>query len=188
MKKLMVAAVAGLFAVAANAAAMNWATGMDYTDPAGNIAGGEGYITMYLFQIDKTAYDTLTAGGESGVSAAAWSTYGSQLAGADATYVDDGMGQMSIADTRTFGVGDTAYAAIIMAYDEGTGITHYKGNVAAYTYSAAADMTVENLDTFIGGTAGSQATALEWAAVPEPTSGLLLLLGVAGLALKRKRA
>ena len=27
-----------------------------------------------------------------------------------------------------------------------------------------------------------------WAAVPEPTSGLLLLLGVAGLALKRKRA
>ena len=27
-----------------------------------------------------------------------------------------------------------------------------------------------------------------WTAVPEPTSGLLLLLGVAGLALKRKRA
>ena len=27
-----------------------------------------------------------------------------------------------------------------------------------------------------------------WSAVPEPTSGLLLLLGVAGLALKRKRA
>ena len=28
----------------------------------------------------------------------------------------------------------------------------------------------------------------DWKAVPEPTSGLLLLLGVAGLALKRKRA
>ena len=28
----------------------------------------------------------------------------------------------------------------------------------------------------------------QWAAVPEPTSGLLLLLGMAGLALKRKRA
>lgn len=39
---------------------------------------------------------------------------------------------------------------------------------------------------------GSMRTATQntsnWAAVPEPTSGLLLLLGMAGLALKRKRA
>lgn len=40
---------------------------------------------------------------------------------------------------------------------------------------------------------GSQKTATQgktdaWTAVPEPTSGLLLLLGMAGLALKRKRA
>ena len=39
---------------------------------------------------------------------------------------------------------------------------------------------------------GNQATytqtAGNWAAVPEPTSGLLMLLGMAGLALKRKRA
>ena len=39
---------------------------------------------------------------------------------------------------------------------------------------------------------GNQASytqnASNWAAAPEPTSGLLLLLGVAGLALKRKRA
>ena len=31
-------------------------------------------------------------------------------------------------------------------------------------------------------------TGGKWSAAPEPTSGLLLLLGVAGLALKRKRA
>jgi hypothetical protein len=39
---------------------------------------------------------------------------------------------------------------------------------------------------------GNMATATQnsanWVAVPEPTSGLLLLLGMAGLALKRKRA
>ena len=35
---------------------------------------------------------------------------------------------------------------------------------------------------------GQQNTNTSWTAVPEPTSGLLMLLGVAGLALKRKRA
>ena len=49
------------------------------------------------------------------------------------------------------------------------------------------------LETGAGSLAfGSMKTATQntsnWAAVPEPTSGLLLLLGMAGLALKRKRA
>ena len=37
-------------------------------------------------------------------------------------------------------------------------------------------------------TTGEGINANGWAAVPEPTSGLLMLLGLAGLALKRKRA
>ena len=37
-------------------------------------------------------------------------------------------------------------------------------------------------------TTGEGINANGWAAAPEPTSGLLLLLGMAGLALKRKRA
>ena len=39
-----------------------------------------------------------------------------------------------------------------------------------------------------GNMATQTKNASNWAAVPEPTSGLLLLLGVAGLTLKRKRA
>ena len=34
----------------------------------------------------------------------------------------------------------------------------------------------------------SATAASNWAAVPEPTSGLLVLLGMAGLALRRRRA
>ena len=37
-------------------------------------------------------------------------------------------------------------------------------------------------------TATLNASSATWTAIPEPTSGLLLLLGMAGLALKRKRA
>ena len=37
-------------------------------------------------------------------------------------------------------------------------------------------------------TASLNASSATWTAVPEPTSGLMLLLGVAGLALRRKRA
>ena len=49
------------------------------------------------------------------------------------------------------------------------------------------DATTSNNASFIILPAVSQ-TASNWAAVPEPTSGLLMLLGMAGFALKRKRA
>ena len=189
MKKLMVTFIAGLFAVVANAASMNWATCGEVLDPAGVAAGGEEYITMYMFVIDAATYGNLTANGEAGVSKAVWTAYGSSLNVADASYVDDGMGQFVITDETAYSVGQTAYAAIIMAYDEGEGITHYKGNVGSFTFEADTDATIENMDTVVFG--GDNSTAISWTAVenvPEPTSGLLLLLGVAGLALKRKRA
>jgi hypothetical protein len=50
--------------------------------------------------------------------------------------------------------------------------------------TAKAVQTLSNLASKVGGTGA----AMAWTAVPEPTSGLLMLLGVAGLALKRKRA
>ena len=64
------------------------------------------------------------------------------------------------------------------------------GNVATYTLTSDLNATVGDLSNIIGGNVagGSTATAWSTAAVPEPTSGLLMLLSLAGLALKRKRA
>ena len=189
MKKLMVMLGAVAIAACAQAASVTWATTNNgLMDPAGNYAGGEGYITMYMFSIDSATYTDLTKGGEAGVAAAVWGAYGSKLATATDSYVDDGMGQILIADPNSYSVGDTAYTAVILTYNEGAGVTHYVANAAAYEFSADINMTIAEMDTFIGGEAGSMSTATGWTAVPEPTSGLLLLLGVAGLALKRKRA
>jgi len=58
---------------------------------------------------------------------------------------------------------------------------------ATYTISGLTDNTWSG-DNFVFTTAGTSASPNYFTAVPEPTSGLLLLLGMAGLALKRKRA
>ena len=80
-------------------------------------------------------------------------------------------------------VGDTVYDFYFKA------ITTYEGK----EYQLVASKSATALET---GTAtiafGNMATTTQaagaWTAVPEPTSGLLMLLGMAGLALKRKRA
>lgn len=62
-------------------------------------------------------------------------------------------------------------------------------NGKAYTSAsktAPAQATTTQTVAFGNQTSGTQNSA-NWAAVPEPTSGLLLLLGMAGLALRRKQ-
>ena len=67
--------------------------------------------------------------------------------------------------------------------------TTYQGAEKTFT-AAAKGVTALNVGT-ANISFGSQASATQaegaWGAVPEPTSALLLVLGVAGLALKRKR-
>ena len=64
----------------------------------------------------------------------------------------------------------------------------YIGNIGTATFTSAMDVDVAGMSLNLFGDSTAAATAWTGAAVPEPTSGLLLLLGMAGLALKRKRA
>ena len=183
MKKLMILAVAVVTSVMANAAAITWGSGT--VTLADSTKAGKDAVTGYLFLIDATTYGTLAANTTgAALSDAVYAAYGSSLGSADASKATTAKGVANIADTTVYGNGDTAYAAIL--YIDGD---NYMGNVATYTLTSDLNYTVAGLSTTIfGSETGTTATAWSTAAVPEPTSGLLMLLGLAGLALKRKRA
>ena len=182
MKKLMILAAAVVTSVMANAAAITWGSGT--VTLADSTKAGKDAVTGYLFLIDATTYSTLAANTTGAtMSDAVYAAYGASLGSADASKTTTAKGIANITDPTVYANGDTAYAAIL--YVEGD---NYMGNVATYTLTSDLNATVSGLSLTLGGVDGAAATAWSTAAVPEPTSGLLLLLGMAGLALKRKRA
>jgi len=121
-------------------------------------------VTDYL----KTHYET----GRSGVAAS----------GTALTSGSYGLGQYSFTEYSASAVAGQDYLAILF-YDKADS---HEFRVFGKDSAAVYDTNVVFDDqTAAAGTFGSWTTP---GAVPEPTSGLLLLLGIAGLALKRERA
>ena len=100
----------------------------------------------------------------------------------------------------TLNLGDSS-SAIYNAMITDSGTTYvptyyftatYTTSDGTYVYAGTASATkaLANIGASNIASAGNFATAGSWdyTAAPEPTSGLLLLLGIAGMALKRKRA
>ena len=90
----------------------------------------------------------------------------------------------------SFTVGETYYTYLSLI-DNSTK-AELKSSVVSFTVDPLQNPDVNfwtgtGFNETFSGTTGAFASS-GWTAAPEPTSGLLLLLGVAGLALKRKRA
>ena len=185
MKKLMIALVAGVLAASVQAAAVTWGSGT-IVNAAGENA--KATVTAKLFVINEATYTSLMAYATDGtkLSDEIYSRYSS--ASADLTKTSTTKSVANLLDAASYGTGDTAYAAILYTYMDGETET-YMGNIGSYTFDAEVDFTVGKMSSLIGGAeVGTVATAWSTAAVPEPTSGLLMLLGMAGLALRRRRA
>lgn len=186
MKKLIIALSAIGMAVVANAASAMWMSG-NLNDPTGAVANKN--VTAYLWVIDAATYDTFAANTTgTAMSDAVYAAYGSKRgdAYASATTTKKGIANLTD-DSKSYGEGNSAYAAILYIYGSGDDL-QYMGNVGKLTFESALDAESEAMGSFLLGNTSSATPAWSTAAAPEPTSGLLLLLGMAGLALKRKRA
>ena len=192
MKKLMIMACAVAMAAVAQAATISWQSGALYT-AAGkdggwsstlvNAAGVE--VTMNVFLVDAATYATVSAMSQADMFA--WTK------GKTADYTGKNLngttviGAVVVKDTDVAGSTDF-YSILTATYTDANYGDMYMAAAVQATTPASGGKNVTNI--FGGAATLANGGVRDWqaAAVPEPTSGLLVLLGMAGLALRRRRA
>ncbi len=180
MKKLMVAMAAVVLAGATQAASLNWTSAGYLWDTSTNakassITGGSIVLCLINDGSDWTKGVTELDTGvltTSGMAAAVGKVKGSTSGAFSWAYADN---KLKNDDVLTVLFKDTAGDYSQLEYVAGGNVTD------TYTVSGLSGDT-STLSTFTFASGGNFTT------VPEPTSGLLMLLGVAGLALRRRRA
>ena len=183
MKKLLIIAAVALAAVASQAATFTWKT---YTGQKVYMMDSSTYaasMTAYLFDSEAvTQADVVTAFANGTIGTLSYLDTATTTATGTIAAHQPAVSWGSTGDTLT------AFFAIVV--DDNI----FVSTTAQGVGQASADTLLQ----FKGLSSPSQAAAMDasagystagwYAAVPEPTSGLLLLLGMAGLALKRKQA
>ena len=190
MKKLiMVAAV--MAAIAVNAATFSWKTSTTgKIFEAGSTSTTLASATAYLFDASKVSQAAVLAAFNAGTSI-------STLAYADTTSVASGAIAMKAFDVPTgYSEGDsfTAYFALVVndtlyIGPSVTAETPATGDKSMNFNAKSSSQTALQTEYEGFGSAGWYAKSSGGTEpIPEPTSGILLLLGMAGLALRRRRA
>ena len=185
MKKIIIAAVTVAMAVVANAATLKWGT--QYEVANGTESGLTSATVAYLINTatlsQNDIYNAVMAGAT--LDAAVEGKYvGINSMSEGATSLQT-LSELSTGSMKAYMVVFDADLNAIYFSEEitksipATGYATYKFQNDSSLNSVMADMST--FDTSAGGWVST-------AAVPEPTSGILLLLGMAGLALKRKQA
>ena len=191
MKKLMMIVSSMAVACTVQAASMVWGFGnAEIQDINGDYIGDAIQATAYLYLGTVTASENAFD-----LSGATFVAQGGQ--NADYTF-----GTSEPADNAN--VSSTAAGqaySLILVEDNGKSLANYEGNYILVNAESAQGVDPMSGATWAQFTDFSEYTASDWqtmtagssptpdpSGVPEPTSGLLMLVGLAGLALRRRRA
>ncbi len=183
MKKLIIAMAIAVMAVVSQAASTKWVSGT-VTTHATNATAGKDAVTMYVFSITAADYASLAAMEGETLSKYISANYSTDSAYKSGNTVAKGGAVTITSNTETWSANDKLYTAVLFVDNTDSAVA---GNVATITAPASGNAQFTNLFTQYGGTAEGGSIAWATASVPEPTSGLLMLLGMAGLALRRRR-
>ena len=173
MKKLimLIATVAAIGV--SQAATVTWSSGALLKGPSGSyMAAGD--IKMYVFEFaDADAY--------AAADIASLDLSGAKLSGATTKSTTG----ITLTDSTSYGAGDTIYSAVIFSAKD-SGKDYIMGAKFTDTVDAlGGDVTFASLKNNVG--SWTEAGGGSQGDIPEPTSGLLLLVGAGMLALRRKR-
>ena len=188
----MTAAIVAFAAIGLNAATVTWGAAKGYLyngTAAEKITSGSAYL-MYVTST-YTQSDLVTAfknaNGKADATLTAMSDSGALATGAGEIGAN---ARISGTSTSTLaGADGTAYFVVFandMMYVSNTADSVYDSVSGEASATFLTSMTSSSKLEFQA--ANGYSDAGWYKAVPEPTSGLLMLLGIAGLALKRRRA
>ena len=186
MKKLMIALATVAMAAGVQAAAWTWGSGSyAAVTPGGSDPLSGANVYLFFGYANSTAANTAKAGVLSDLRD------GKAISGYSQSATLDSAGKL--ATTEFTGADGKQYAFAVILADDAAGNSYMLQTAnknATGSDVGAASLQFDISSTTLKGidATGSGAGWYMTKAVPEPTSGLLLLLGVAGLALRRKRA
>ena len=188
MKKLMIATAIALMAIASQAATASWkvTAGNLYNSTASSVKYSG---TAYIYDSGSISMAALFAA----VDAATTASY--NFAGTAAGTVTIANGSVaSTGNTFSYGESGNNYSFYLVVVEgDNLYFSNEKADLSAANPPAVGTIgfaSQNNSTTTFSNLAPADGFqgAGKWSTVPEPTSGLLLLLGMAGLALRRKVA
>ena len=183
MKKIMIAIASVALAVTVEAASVNWGGAIANGDPDTEMtAGSTAWLIWSSTAFTGAATQLDTAAGTANNGGTIVSTYTVKAA--------DIEGYSFLAKYNNVGSDVNGYYAILVA--DGSDLTKASymdmGSISGTTATSPESNLFFNMDWNTNDYLSQGGYTVSVGAVPEPTSGLLILLGMAGLALRRRRA